>query len=270
MDITRHLPDRERLSAVMALILLAYAIARFVQLPGRTLALQLGGINLPLLINTNTIVAVLVAGLTAAGADWLLRGEPGFANQSATRHWLLPAMTAWILSLTLANLQFDLYWWIAFTGVAFLILAILIAEYASSFKENRFYQVATVALNALTYGLFLILAITERGLGLRLYLTFPLIAAGSFLAATRLQLLLENSEWRPLQAAAIAFIVAQIAAALHYLPISPLGYGLILLGLLLALTIYIAALNQGQLPRQAAREPIVALAVLWLLATLIR
>ena len=270
VDISRHLPDRERLSAVMALILLAYAMARFVQLPGRTLALQLGGIYLPLLINTNTIVAVLVAGLTAAGADWLLRGEPGLSSQSTVRHWLLPGMTAWILSLTLANLQFNLYWWIAFTAAGFLILAILIAEYSSSFKENRFHQTAIIALNALTYGLFLILTITIRGLGLRLYLAFPAIAVGSFLAATRLQLLLDDSEWRPMQMVAITFIVAQIAATLHYLPISALGYGLILLGLFLALNTYFAALNQGQEPRQAAREPVVALAVFWLLAALIR
>lgn len=253
----------------MALILLAYAVARFVQLPGRTLALQLGGIYLPLLINTNTIVAILVAGLTAAGADWLLRGEPELQGRSPAHHWLLPAMTAWILSLTLANLQFDLYWWIAFTGAAFLILAILIAEYTSSFKENRFYPIATIALNALTYGLFLILAITVRGLGLRLYLAFPAIAVGSFLAATRLQLLQESSEWRPLQMIAISFIVAQIGATFHYLPISALGYGLLLVGLLFALSTYIGALNLGTQPRQAAREPIIILAIFWLLGALI-
>lgn len=270
MDISRHLPDRERLSAVMALILLAYAVARFVQLPGSTLAIQLGGIYLPLLINTNTIVALLVSALTAAGADWLLRGEPEMKGQSPARHWLLPAMTAWILSLTLANLQFDLYWWIAFTIAAFLILAILIAEYSSSFKENRFYQVARTALNALTYGLFLVLAITVRGLALRLYLAFPAIMVGSFLAATRLQLLQESSEWRPLQMMAISFIVAQIGATLHYLPISALSYGLLLLGLLFALSTYIGFLNLGLQPRQAAREPIVVLAIFWLLGALIR
>jgi hypothetical protein len=185
------------------------------------------------------------------------------------RHWLLPGMTAWILSLTLANLLFDLYWWIAFTVAGLLILAILIAEYSSSFIENRFHQTAILALNALTYALFLILAITVRGAGLRLYLAFPAIAVGSYLASTRLQLLPDDSEWRPLQTAAITFIVAQIAATLHYLPISALGYGLILLGLFLALNSYMAALNQGQEPKQAAREPVVALAVFWILAAII-
>lgn len=264
------LPDRERLSAVMALILLAYATARFVQLPGRVLALDLAGIYLPLQINTNTIVAVLVAGLTAAGIDWLLRGEQQPGLTSTVRHWLLPAMTAWVLSLTLANIELGVRWWVAFSGSAFLILAILLAEYSSAFKGNRFYSLATQALGALTFGLFLILAITIRGLGLRLYLAFPAIFLGSFLAATRVQLLQEGAEWRPLQMAGIAFVVAQIGATLHYLPVSALGYGLALLGLLYALNNYINALNLGQEPRKAARDPLIALAIFWLLAILFR
>jgi len=108
-----------------------------------------------------------------------------------------------------------------------------------------------------------------RGLGLRLYLAFPAIAVGSLLAATRLQLLQVSSEWRPLQMIAISFIVAQIGATFHYLPISALGYGLLLLGLLFALSTYIGALNLGTQPRQAAREPIIILAIFWLLGALI-
>jgi len=270
VDRLGDLPDRERLSAVMALILLAYASARFVQLPGRVLALDLAGIYVPLLINTNTIVAILVSGLTAAGIDWLLRGESAPSQPSKARHWLLPAMTAWVLSLTLANIEFGLRWWVAFAGSAFLILVILLAEYSSAFKQNRFYSIATPALSALTFGLFLILAITLRGLGLRLYLAFPAIFLGSFLAATRVQLLQEKAKWRPLQMAGIAFIVAQIGAAAHYLPVSALGFGLLLLGLLYALNNYINALNLGQEPRKAIRDPIITLAIFWLLAIIFR
>jgi hypothetical protein len=269
VDFSRHLPDRERLSAVMALILLAYAAARFVQIPGRLLAIDLGGIYLPLQISTNTLVAVLVSALTAAGADWLLQSEAGKQGSTA-KHWLLPAMTAWVLCLTLANIDFSLEWWLAFGAAGLLILAILLAEYSSSFPENRFYAFSTQALAALTFGLFLILAITIRGSGLRLYLAFPAIFIGSFFAASRLQFLREDTEWRAMQMVAIAFIVSQIAAALHYLPISALGYGLMLLGLLYALSTFMNSLNSGSKPSQAAREPLVVMSIFWLLAVFFR
>lgn len=254
----------------MAVILLAYAAARFVRLPDNTLALQLAGIYLPLQINIHTIVAVLVAGLTATGTDWLLRSQEDRASRSINRHLLLPAMTAWVLSLLLSNIPFSSQWWLAFGGSALFLLAILIAEYASASPENRYYAIATQALSALTYGLFLILAITVRGVGLRLYLAFPAMALGAFLAGSRVQLLRPGQSWQPLPVAGITFIVVQIAAALHYLPISALGYGLGLLGTLYALNDYVAAIDTGETFREAARRPAVVLSLFWLLAILLR
>lgn len=66
---SRHLPDPDRLSILAATILLAYALASFIDMPGRELSLQLPGVYLEVQFNTRTFVAVLVAGLTATGAD---------------------------------------------------------------------------------------------------------------------------------------------------------------------------------------------------------
>jgi hypothetical protein len=93
----RHLPDPERLSILAATILLAYALARFIDLPGREIAVQLPGIYLSIQINIKTIVALLVAGLTATGADWLLRDHPAIGKARSFEHWLLPALTAWVI-----------------------------------------------------------------------------------------------------------------------------------------------------------------------------
>jgi hypothetical protein len=270
MDSARQLPDRERLSTVMVVILLAYAVAHFVQLPGRTLALELAGVYLPLQFNINTIVAVLVAGLTASGADWLLREHPALGVQSTYRHWLLPAMTAWVLTLPLSNLPFSPQWWAAFAGGGLLLTSVFVAEYASISEDGRYRQFASLALTALAYGLFLILAISVRGVALRLYLALPAIALGVFLISARVHLLRSTQEWQPLQSFGITFITIQLAAALHYLPISALGYGLMLLGVVYALNVFALALNAGDPPREAAREPLVALAAFWVLALLIR
>lgn len=264
------LPNRERLSAVMAVILLAYVAVRFVRTPAFTLELELIGVLLPIRLGIDTLLAVLVAGLTAAGADWLLRDHPELGQRTTYSHWLLPAMTAWVLTLVLSNLPFTAGWWWACLFSALLLLAILLAEYNSVSEEGRLYALTSAALGALAYVLFLVLAISVRGLGLRLFLALPAIGLGAFLAGTRLNLLRSVENWHALQLVGATFLTVQIAAALHYLPVSALGYGLVLLGVVFALNNYLAALNAGQPPRAAAREPAVALAVFVLFALLIR
>lgn len=250
----------------MAVILLAYAVARFVQSPGGLLGLEIAGIYLPLQFGIGTVVSILVAGLTASGTDWLLGEHPGLQARSRYSHLLLPAMTAWILSLPLANLPISLEWWLAFSMSALLLFAIIVAEYNSIALENRFYSLAILSLTALSYALFLILAISVRGLGLRLFLALPAIGLGAFLTSARIHYLRLSQPWRPLQSFGFAFIVSEIAAALHYLPISALGYGLLLLGLIYSQNQYVASLNLGIGGRMAAREPLVIMFTFALLA----
>ncbi|MEX2144476.1 MAG: hypothetical protein WD740_07770 [Anaerolineales bacterium] len=269
MEIASQTPDRERLSAVMAVILLAFVVSRFVQLPGQTIGLEIAGIYLPLQLDINTPVALLVAGLTATGTDWILQTEANAGSRSRYRHWLLPAMTAWVLSLPLASMPLNIEWWLALMLCAFFLLAVMLAEFASSTSDNRYYSLATQALTILTLGLFLILAITMRAVALRLYLVLPALGLGVLLAASRLQLLRLGQKWQPLQIVGITFICLQVAAALHYLPLSALGYGLALLGVLYAFNHYLGALNSEEPAAQAVRQSLVSLAVFWALALLL-
>ncbi|MBX3049240.1 MAG: hypothetical protein KIT46_02935 [Anaerolineales bacterium] len=266
----RLFPDGERLSAVMAITLLAYAGSRFIQAPGQVLALELAGIYLPLQMSVNTAVALFVAGLTAAGVDWMLQSEDGAPRTSRFRHWTLPAMTAWVLSLLLGNLTFDLNWWATLALCTLLLLAVIMGEFASAQPEHRYHWLASVVLRFLMLGLFLILAITVRAVGLRLFLALPAVALGAFAAFSRMQLLLPGQAWRPVQMAGLTFLCVQVAAALHYLPFSALGYGLALLGLVFALNHFVSALNLEQPWLAPAREGLITLGIFWALALLVR
>ena len=72
----RNLPNIERVSVLAATILLAYALTRFVTLPGWVLTAHPLGILVSLRINAQTIIPLLVAGLMAAGTNWLLSDHP--------------------------------------------------------------------------------------------------------------------------------------------------------------------------------------------------
>lgn len=266
MNRSRYLPQREDLSVLMAVILLAYAIARFVQAPSRSLTLEIAGVYLPVQININTVVSLLVAALAASGADWLLRSHPRFGQRNSLGHLLLPALTAWVLSLPLANLPLSPLWWAAFVGSGLLLLFVLLAEYVSVEREDQYYSIVSLALSGLAYSLFLILAISLKALTTRLLLTVPALAIGAFLISLRVQLLRGAQEVQPVHLAAITFITVQIAAAFHYLPLPAVAYGLGLLGAVYALNSFLAAIGLGQAPQSAARESLVALGAFWLLA----
>ena len=68
----------------------------------------------------------------------------------------------------------------------------------------------------------------------------------------------------------VALVVGQMGAALYYWPLSPVSYGLILLGPAYSLTSLIAGLEEGEPLRQAIVEPAVVLGLLAAAALVLR
>jgi hypothetical protein len=64
----------------------------------------------------------------------------------------------------------------------------------------------------------------------------------------------------------IALVIAQIGMGLHYWPVSPLAYGLILIGPAYALTSLAGSIEENRSWRTLWIEPGVMLTVLWGLA----
>jgi hypothetical protein len=230
-----YLPDAERLSILSATILLAYALSQFVDLPGRQIAVQLPGIYLEAQVDV----------------------QPLF------EHWILPALTALVIAIPLAQVPLSTVWWLGFAlGGAALIL-VLIAEYIAIDPDDMRMPLASAGLIAISFALFLALAVALRFSGARLFLILPGLSLAAGLVSLRALHLRLHGQWAPLQAGMVAFIVAQLVAVLHYWPLSPVPYGLVLLGPAYALTSLFARLEEGETPRQAILEPIVILLLVW-------
>ena len=90
MSTHRRLPELDHLSVLIATILFAYASAQFINIPPRELGIQLPGFYLGFSLSTNTIIAFLVAGLTASGTHWLLQDHPSYQADRILQHILLP------------------------------------------------------------------------------------------------------------------------------------------------------------------------------------
>jgi hypothetical protein len=251
------------LSILSATILLAYALARFVDLPAHELGVQLPGFYLNIQLNIRTGVTLLVACLTAAGADWLLRDHPALGGRSTLEHWLLPALTAWVIGLPLGQIPFGLAYWIGFSLGAALLMAVLVAEYISIEADDARQPIAASVLTAVSFTLFLAMSVSLRLGGTRLFTILPALTLAAFLVSLRTLHLRLHGRWLGIHSGVIALLIAQLATALYYWRIPPVTYGLILLGPAYALTSLIGSLSQGEQMRQALIEPVIVIAVVW-------
>jgi hypothetical protein len=265
----RHLPSADRLSLVAATILLAYALGRAIQLPGLSLATQLPGLYLAVQVNVQTVVAFIVAGLTAAGTDWLLREHPALRRRHTAEHWLLPALTSMAIGLPLFQMPLSPIWWAGFALGGGLILLVLIAEYIAVDATDARQAPAAAVLTAVSFALYLVLASGLRFANLRLFLMLPSLALAGGLVSLRTLRLRLPARWPFMEAGLVALVSVQIAAALHYWPLTPVAFGLALLGPAYALTNLLGNLAEGEPLRQAIVEPAIVLAFIWVLAIIL-
>lgn len=262
----QHLPNTDRLSVLAASILLAYALLPFVTIPERDLVMRVLGVVFVFKVNFSTIIALIGAGLAAAGTEWLLRDHPHLGRQRTFQHWLIPALTAWVLDVPLSSLAVSLQWWAVLGFGGLLLVLVLISEYIAVDPADTRHAAATVGLTAVSYALFLILVIALAGADMRLYLLLPGLFVAIFLVTLRSLYLRLGGRWCIAWSLVIAMTVAQSAAALHYWPLSPLRYGLVLLGLAYALASVAGSVEEGRPWQTLWIEPVLMLAALWGLA----
>jgi hypothetical protein len=245
------------------MILLAYAVSRFVNISPRELGLQLPGFYLGFQVNIRTLVALLVAGITATGADLMLRDHPGLGSKRTWEHWLLPALTAWTLGIPLNQLPVGSQWLVSFVIGGALLMLVLVAEYIAVDPQDERYPLASAGLTAVSYALFLILAIALRSSGIRLFLILPALTIAAGLVSLRTLHLRLSGQWLFLPGLAITLIVAYITAAFHYWPLSPITFGLAILAPAYSLTSLVGALYEGEPFRKAIVEPAIVLLAVW-------
>ncbi len=259
MERPTRLPDLDRLSVLIAMIMLAFASAVFVDLPSYAYGIQLPGFYLGVNVSTNTVIALLVAGLTGSGSAWLLNTHPAKSGQSVFQHLILPALTAWVIGVTLSNLPLGPIWWTVFLIGSVLLLLVLMAEYIVVDSHDSRQPLAATVLTALSFALFLVLATSLRSSAVRLFLLLPALAPTAGLVSLRALHLRLQGRWQVPEAVVTGLFVGQIVAALHYWPIQPLNYGLIILGVTYALTILFGNLAESRALPQALIEPALVL-----------
>jgi len=265
----RHMPDANRLSVLVAAILLAYALANLIAVSPYIFQFTVFGVSLSIPLNLNVSATIMSAGLTAAGMDWLLRGHPHLHGENTFQHWILPALTAFVVGVPLFNLSFGPVWLVSFGVGGVLLLLVFLAEYIAVDSSDVRHPAASAGLAALSYTLFLILMTTLSFSSARLILVVLVAFPAAALVVLR-TLHLRTGKWEIAWSIGIALIMTQLIAALHYWPLEPVQVGLALLGPLYALTEMAVNLDEAISLRRAGLEAFLGVTIFWAAALLVR
>lgn len=265
----KHLPSLDRISIVSAAVLMAFALVPVVGNAISSLKFSLLGIAFEFPTNYASLISFAAAALAAAGTDWLLQSHPHKGMGSRINHWVLPGLTAWAIGVPLSRLTISGGWWIVFGLGSVLLILVMVSEYVSLDMADIRYMPATLGLTAVAFALFLIVTVAVRGVGLRLYLMVLMIVPLTFLITLKTLYMRLEGTWLYVWSVVIAVVVGQIAFALHYLPLSPLRFGLVLTGVVYALVSVAGGLEERLDRSKLWIEPAIAIALAVILAVLI-
>jgi uncharacterized membrane protein YecN with MAPEG domain len=269
MEEHKHLPDLNRLSIVTATIMLAYALIPHISHSGNTFAFQLRGFTVQLPVGYGSLITFFAAGIAAAGTDWLLQGHPYCEQKVRLSHWVLPALTAWIIGVPLGQLDVGFGWWIIFGMGSALLILVVVAEYITLDNSDARQVPASLGLSAMAFAILMVVLIAIRGVGFRLYLVELAVIPAIALVILRTLNLKLDGRWCWSWAIAISLIVGDLAFGLHYTSLSPLRYGLILTGCAYALTSLAEGWETKQRNRSIWIEPLVTVLAVTLLVVFI-
>ncbi|MCX8061808.1 MAG: hypothetical protein N3D16_04440 [Anaerolineales bacterium] len=266
MESRRFLPNNDQISVIAATIILTFSLAGFISFPEQEIRFTLLNIYVTLTLNAQFVIMVVASILAASGSDWLIRNHPLWNHKNTLEHWVTPLLSALVLGFLITRFEGSLYSWISFFLGASLLMGILVAEYITVSPSDLRYPIAVTLLLAISFLLFLIFSILIRMLSFRLLFTLPSIFFATLLVSLRSLRLRQPKGWSFSEAILISTLTTQIAAALHYWPISPLSFGLALFGIAYALFLLVNQLKSNPILKISIVEPLSLLIIAWILA----
>ena len=256
MDLATPLPqpDRDRVGALTALMLIAFALIRIVSLPTVEAEIEVLGWLVPARIDVRVVMLSLAALLAASGAIWTIQSHPvARIRNPGYPTGLLPGLAALGMGATLNQLPVGSAWLLGLILAGALLVSVLYAEFVVFDEHDPRARSAVAGLRTLALVLVIGVAFAVEAGRVRAVFSVPAVFAASAIVCWR-SLRLETAAAVWPYAAACGLIVSQIAWGLHYWPARPMQ-----VALLIGLATYVAigltiALMQKRLNRRMAYE----------------
>lgn len=228
----------ERLSIISALIILNYALMPFIYSPQIPINFSIFGFIIDIHIEYANLMVLSAAFFAAVGTYWLLYDHPTIQRNTIVLHLILPTVIAGVISIPLNVIELGTAWWIMFAVGSMLIIFTLIAEYYSVDPDVSLFALARIFLIPLSVGILLLITITTRSAGFRLYIQILVLGIVFATIYTRLIALIKTPPNRIMMTVTSTLIFVQSIIGCHYLPFSSISFGLVLTGFSTFLIIY--------------------------------
>jgi hypothetical protein len=212
--------NRDRLSVLVAIILLLSTLFRFIELPASSWRLEVFGSPLEMQFTSTSLLVVLTIALVVTGTRYVLYAHPAVPDRLPRPlylSWVLPGLLSG-LAVYVVHLAPTVRIWSG--GV--LLLGVLVslavgAEFIALSPEDERYTRARLALNLLAYLLAFALFYFVYQTRARSLITATAMTGAAFLVALDLLSVADVGEGRvALYAAAVGLIVGETTWALNY------------------------------------------------------
>lgn len=229
-----RLPDRDKLSVLIVVILLGLAITQFIQLPSQQVGTTVLGSRLGLEISGYWMIVSVLVIVASTGTDMLIRSRPrrgdGQEDQSTFVAWIVPGLTVLVAARILAATPSWPLWLMGLiiTGITF--GAVVTAEYLLVDAKLGAGSRARLLLNVVAYILILSLYAIIYQTRSRSLITVSATGVASFLIALHLLYAAQAGLKRTaLLAGIISIILGECSWALNYCRVSMWSGSLFLL-----------------------------------------
>jgi len=262
---------RDRVSVLVWVVLIGLAAQRLLSLPTVVITGPMLGSPITFAITTDTVLGLILAGLTASGTEAVVRAHPlRYTGELGPRwlYWGVPVALISVALLLLPAAPSRLYWLAGLTLTGIALGLSLAGIYYTMDPFATGYRRARLAMNALTYGVALVMYLVVYRTRVRSIVS----ATEVMLLSTLLALELLRGSRRPtlqvgIYAGIAGLVLGQATWALNYMRLQSLTGGLILLLLFYNIVGLSQHAMQGRISRRMVIEfaliTIAALALIW-------
>lgn len=228
------MPNYDRLSVVVSLILLCLALSLIIELPTRTFSFVVLGSPLTIRFSQNWPVAALLASMACIGTDSIIRLHPlsrGRKKLPCTFvFWILPGLATLLATLLLPRAPNRIYTLGSLAMMGILLPLIITAEYHTVDPAAPGYRAARLGLNVVAYLIALVLFVLIYGSRARSLLSATAtLAGGGLLALDLLHGARQSLGRTSLYALIVGLVMGEIVWALNYSKVNSLTAGILLL-----------------------------------------